>query len=671
MELYLLKHGNMTQTGKSLLRMIQNNTLSKLDLLVRECLQNSLDAALPGRKETKVDIRTGSFRHAELDPVFEGISGQLAERFRDREEADYIAVCDSHTTGLTGPLRACDMQSRDFGNLRKLIYEIGQEQNGEGKGGSWGIGKTVCFRLGIGIVMYYSRIADGAGGYASRLAATLIENEEDPDSLLLRAGLQKGNLNNGIAWWGQNDPESDNTMPVTDEKEIADILRIFQLEPYTGEDTGTMVIIPFIDRDALAADANPVQDDNMEGMGLEDYLALAVQRWYIPRYMNGQYQNGSRLRFSLNGRVQHRGDWYPFFQKLQELYNRGCHEGTEIRVNGAMRTPVAGRLVYTAFTAEDLELESNGVSPYQLIGKSRGIQDADADGNPVIVCYCRNAGMIINYELGGASDWAADVPQASAGKYPVAFFVLNGSNVLRADQKVTLDEYMRRGELADHMDWPDTQVNGEKMTIAARIKKNVSHSLKNILSPHRVTSSRRNLSVLQQALGKCLLPPEGFGKSARRSSHGGGGTGGGGGAARSRRAGISHLQRIFDDYEHCSLSFTITLPHERPRLVLSLAARTGNSQMTAAVWEDPHRGVGTPFPVSLEAMHVETAGEDGTTEVPCTVRQSSMGVPCSCELDTSALQRTKRKPIELQCTLRLKSISDFISSRLILEEVEA
>lgn len=669
MELYLLKHENMMQTGKGLLRMIQNNTLPKIDLLVRECLQNSLDAALPDRKETKVDIRTGSFRHAELDPVFEGISGQLAERFRDREEADFLAVCDSNTTGLTGPLRASEMDSTNYGNLRKLIYEIGQEQNGEGKGGSWGIGKTVCFRLGIGIVMYYSRISDGAGGYASRLAATLIENEEDPDSLLLRAGLQKGNLNSGIAWWGQTD--NDNTMPITDEAEIAGILRIFGLEAYSGTETGTMVIIPFIDRDALAADANPTHDSNMKDMDLEAYLKLAVQRWYVPRYMNRQYRNGSRLRLSLNGRTQFRADWEPFFQKLQELYNGGCYEEREIKLNGAMRSPVAGRLVYAEFTPEELGIANGGLNPYQLIGKSRGSNEGDADGNPVIVCYCRNAGMIISYELGGASDWAADVPPAPAGKYPVAFFVLNGGNVLRADQTLTLDEYMRRGELADHMAWPDIQVKGEKLTIAARIKKHVSNYLKGILSPHKVTSNRRNISGLQRALGKCLLPPEGFGKSAHRTSHGGGGTGGGGGAARSRRAAISRLQRNFDDYEHCSLSFTITLPHERPRLVLSLAARAGSSQMTAAVWEAPHRGVGTPFPVSLEALHVETAGEDGTTEVPCTVRQSNMGVPCSCELDTSALQRTKRKPIELQCTLRLKSINDFISSRLILEEVEA
>ena len=672
MELYLLKHENMMQTGKGLLRMIQNNTLPKIDLLVRECLQNSLDAGLPDKAETKVDIFTGKFRHAELDPVFEGISAQLKERFRDTEEMDFLAVRDSKTTGLTGPLRASEMESTNYGNLRKLIYEIGQKQKGEGEGGSWGIGKTVCFRLGIGIVMYYSRIATDDGGYASRMAATLIENEQDPDSLLRRAGKQKGNLNSGIAWWGKNDPASHNTMPITDEQEIEEILQIFHLEPYRGRDTGTTVIIPFIDREALAADANVTHDSNMAGLTLEDHLKLAVQRWYIPRYMNKDYRYGSMLRFSINGRAQRKVDWEPFFQKIQELYNAGYREGRDIRIRGMLQdSGVAGGVAYAELTPEELGISHGGLNPYQLIGKSRGGNAGDADGNPVIVCYCRNAGMIINYELGGASAWAADVPPAPQGKYPVAFFVLNGRNHLQADPSLTLDEYMRRGELADHTDWPDTDVNGHKMPLAERIKGNTSNYLKSVLTPHKVTSNKRNISGLQRALGKCLLPPDGFGKSAKRNHGEGSGSSSRSAAPHSRKASISSMQPVYDDYENCSLSFTITMPHERPRLVLSLAARTSSSQMTAAIWEDPHRGVGTPFPVSIADLQAEVQTEEGEAEVPCTVRKSNMGVPCSYELDTSALQRQKRKPIQLQCTIKIRSVDDFISSRLILEEVEA
>ena len=39
-------YGKMAETGRSILRLIQNNRTATLDLLVRECLQNSLDAAI-------------------------------------------------------------------------------------------------------------------------------------------------------------------------------------------------------------------------------------------------------------------------------------------------------------------------------------------------------------------------------------------------------------------------------------------------------------------------------------------------------------------------------------------------------------------------------------------------------------------------------------------------
>ena len=41
-------YDKMAESGSSLLRLIQNNDTNKLDLLVREALQNCLDAVLNG-----------------------------------------------------------------------------------------------------------------------------------------------------------------------------------------------------------------------------------------------------------------------------------------------------------------------------------------------------------------------------------------------------------------------------------------------------------------------------------------------------------------------------------------------------------------------------------------------------------------------------------------------
>lgn len=44
MKIEIAEPGRMTQSGNSLLKLIQNNNMPILDLLVRESIQNSLDA---------------------------------------------------------------------------------------------------------------------------------------------------------------------------------------------------------------------------------------------------------------------------------------------------------------------------------------------------------------------------------------------------------------------------------------------------------------------------------------------------------------------------------------------------------------------------------------------------------------------------------------------------
>ena len=46
MHIEIAEFGKMSQSGNSLLNLIQNNDLPILDLLVREAMQNSLDAGI-------------------------------------------------------------------------------------------------------------------------------------------------------------------------------------------------------------------------------------------------------------------------------------------------------------------------------------------------------------------------------------------------------------------------------------------------------------------------------------------------------------------------------------------------------------------------------------------------------------------------------------------------
>ena len=81
MKIEIAEPGRMAQTGSSLLKLIQNNDMPVLDLLVRESVQNSLDARKDNTKYVNVEYQTGSFRSVSLANELEGITNALNSRF--------------------------------------------------------------------------------------------------------------------------------------------------------------------------------------------------------------------------------------------------------------------------------------------------------------------------------------------------------------------------------------------------------------------------------------------------------------------------------------------------------------------------------------------------------------------------------------------------------------
>ena len=59
MKIEIAEPGRMTQSGSSLLKLIQNNNMPILDLLVRESIQNSLDAKNEKDPYVTVEFLTG------------------------------------------------------------------------------------------------------------------------------------------------------------------------------------------------------------------------------------------------------------------------------------------------------------------------------------------------------------------------------------------------------------------------------------------------------------------------------------------------------------------------------------------------------------------------------------------------------------------------------------
>ncbi len=517
MEIELYKAEKLSQKGSSLRSMIMNKDMPILDLLVRESLQNSLDAKDSSlrSKYVNVDFVINSFNRKVLDKELKGISLDKRPHWGNR----FIAIRDSNTTGLTG--RYDDKES----NLYKLVYGIMEAQQASGAGGSWGIGKTVYFRVGIGLVLYYSRVRSG-DGYESILAADLVEDENSKDALLPPVGGKKY----GIAWWGKKVPGKKSVKETRDSRTIEKILDAFGLEPYTGKVTGTSIIIPFIDETALLKNNRPVKEDADSNpfwtATVADYIRISVQKWYSARLANNKYRD-KILNASINGKGIKPSDMEPFFKLTQALYNKAsltilkdpdadsvefedadihCEE---IRVNSEIYPNEAGRVAFTIVNRKQLGMVHplNCPSPYEYISSST---DEDDFGKPIIL-FCRKPGMVVSYETEGK--WASGIPNTSDDEYLVAYFVLNSDPLLQnVESELSLENYVRKSELADHTSWEDCDLGGIKPTIISKIKKSVVRKISAMYEEEEEEEDKTTDNGLSTLLGRILLPPDGFGR---------------------------------------------------------------------------------------------------------------------------------------------------------------
>lgn len=505
---------SMAQSGDAILKSLQNSNFSTIDIIVRESIQNALDAAVKGRPVTRVDYQLGKFDAQRLNSEFDNISDELNRRFP--KEAEFLSVRDSETVGLTGDYRSDDTRILNKSNFQKLVFSIGKNQEADGAGGSWGLGKTSYFRLGVGIVLYYTRVKDG-DGYEERLIGSLIEDPKDKRKLLKKS-------NRGIAWWGTYEgkaPAKENAkiFPITDHQRIAEILEIFNIPGYQDDQTGTTIIVPYLHKYAHSSDSLPWERDR------ERAIQTAVQRWYSPRLVNEVYakQSGnSQLVCTINGSnpIGLYGELEKPFKLMQALYNAavtGSSDDAKITVKSikisrmGMESPKveAGKIAFTVQNKDEL---SNGdFTPLKYI---EGTSD-EVEAKASIVAFTRKPGMIVKYDVNGA--WSSGV-KVGDNQVLMGFFVPNSKGKLykkfQTDRHKNLEQYLRASEKADHADWFD--VDG--LTLVNRITRLTAKALSDETEGTDDGGTTLLSSTLARRFGR-LLPPENFGKAGKAPSN--------------------------------------------------------------------------------------------------------------------------------------------------------
>jgi len=522
----------MQESGAFLLRAMQNDNMPRLDLLVRESVQNALDAAVDQEAGGEVQVHFKLREHSTetVSSLFSDGLDSRALRARYPSGGRLIEIRDSRTEGLTGPLSFDQLGvGASHGNLLKLVFEIGRTRSDDGAGGSWGLGKTCYFRMGAGFVVYYSRIKLG-DGYQERLVASLVEDETRSDRL------QKDSRT-GIGWWGSTSGRE----PITASHRIRRILGLLKVVPFEGTETGTAIIIPFLRDDLIAQEE---QDDT--GVPLrrpwwcatyEAYIRVSLERWFCARLDNPLFATGARLTATVDGQFIGSRTMLPVFRATQALYNRAVSGApseddylllANVSADSILRKAISPRNVFAnagpaghfaaaLLTREQLGMGApeNGPDPGTCV---LGRPDAMPPYRP-LVTFMRKPGMSISWEDSTESrGWAGGLPGVPDGRYLIAVFVPTHDQILAESGRrtsgfapVSLESYLRSCERADHATWHD--INGLK--IVEKIRLNCGKHLREFGSrPTPVVVVSHSIRMARN-LADLVLPERGMGTDGR------------------------------------------------------------------------------------------------------------------------------------------------------------
>lgn len=509
-------------SSSSLLRIIQNNNTPILDLLTREIIQNSIDASIEGKNNVEISLYTGKFDTYALNSNFGEIGTELYYTYKNEIDENkinsFIAFSDKNTTGLTGPINKIDRKRRNEknGKFMNLVFNIGKAQSVEGSGGSFGYGKTVYYRTGIGLVIFYTRIFED-NKYKSRLIMAFVEDERDGKII---NKVDSENENTGVMWFGK---KIDGYIePLTDESEIAEILSIFRIPLYEDEETGTTVIIPYINEEKLLSKTyyNNKNDNYNKPYwcdSIEQYLKVSIQRWYAPRLMNPYFKTGPYIKLFVNRNLFQSNDFLTTFKIIQELYNYPNKnplfninlEIKEEKINlrdSFEENGYAGSIYYTKVNQDDLDEKDD---LYKQISNNKEFVNGV---NPPIITFCRKPGMLLRYDTGDS--WASKISSVD-NAYIIGLFVANSSKDLIVkesdERKIVFEEYLRESEKADHESWQDLPNHN----IIKKIQTNIQNKINNTYTKKEdeaiIVGSG---TALSRKLTSLLLPAIGYGKKA-------------------------------------------------------------------------------------------------------------------------------------------------------------
>lgn len=665
---YIAKPEYSSIAGSAVLKSLQNESIPTIDLLVREAIQNSLDASQPiDSPKCRVNFTVKDFyKHVqEVNSLFTGITDLLNDRYGKSGTAKFLEIRDSFTSGLNGPIDKKYLADKEHGNFLKLIFDTGKQQSNSDSGtagGSWGYGKSVYYRTGIGLVLFYTHIKIDEEHYESRLIASLIENEENDHTLLreMEKRHPTGEGTIGRAWWGRI--INHEILSITNEAKIETILNYFGLKPFK-DDTGTSIIIPYIDEQTLLQEVIPSETTlSADEIGrcvfknsLEEYLRFAIQKWYAPKLQNkdlesiGSGVSGRHIKWLLarvNDRLIKKEDMYKPFLLAQELYNSALSVCTgvsyipstfkkisyeKISINSTFKDSMVGCASFIRISRNDLFYDHSMIPLSAYLGKF----DESTEGSAIFM-FARLPGMILDYKV--ADRWTAKLPVTGKNEYLFVFFVPKSSNpfkipiIVNGEKVNSLGEYLRQCEKSDHQDWSDSA----KQTIVERLQRGIGNKISARFVKNKMSNVDSGYSDLSRSVGQILLPTKS--KSSPKTTAGGSGNSGGG---SSSMAAVSlQTGKPAFSADCISIPFSVSFNTIKKKATIGIWVETEKGQWNEAKW---FKEMGRPFPFTIYGIRDLKAfiGQDKDVH-PFSGDLSANSGTAQCDISEMAISSIKR-----------------------------
>lgn len=591
--------------SESLLRVDQNMSTPKIDILVRESIQNSLDAHSSNR--VRVDYNFGKYDPKKLSYSFSELKNVLS-KYSD----DCLCIKDTGTVGLRGPVRLSDVESNDSGNYISLVKGLMEtSKNDMNSGGSWGIGKVIYYKVGINFVIYYSRI-EADDGYESRMSAAWI----DDGSRRFVPDLTDTTKWRGISLWGEvvEDPElGPDVIPITDRtpegrSEIESVLSSLNIEPFDESETGTAIIIPGLNRNFLLGELfAPDSDRCWWTQNLEEYTWFSIQKWFSPR-LTPTGSGNPVLIPSINGIVKI--GLLPLFSKFQLLYMSTFDDSPALKkrdinikysIGGREETFRSGVLAWIIVPRSDLVVGSHFDNPYDVCG----IQKDNKDSNKGIIAYTRSLGMFVTYEDPYLSK---SIPDVGEDAYLLAVFRLDPDTEYPTPIEgiKTIENYIRAGEKSDHFVWTDqTSYKQTSLCTVNIIRKtfdNIVRILRNDVSEKENALLTGRRTTVGRKVAESLFPPGGHFVSNRFQDPGKTKTGSGGSRGRARTTELSDFS--FEPVSEGVRIITNVMFYDRSKTDVELSVYAPSTKKTTINRESWEQEFGTHFPFRMMKVRV-------------------------------------------------------------------